>query len=42
MTVIMVAWGRDDRGKVLVRILEESGYEGEGWEMDEGGWMAAG
>ena len=34
--------GRDKVYKDLLRLLEESGYEGEGWYMLEGEWMIAG
>jgi len=34
--------GRDNEYKDLLRLLEESGYEGEGWYMADGEWMMAG
>ena len=34
--------GRDSVYKDLLRLLEESGYEGEGWYMVDGEWMIAG
>jgi hypothetical protein len=34
--------GRDNGCKDLLRLLEESGYEGEGWNMADGEWMIAG
>jgi hypothetical protein len=33
--------GRDNGFKDLLRLFEESGYEGEGWYIADGEWMIA-